>query len=645
MGSGEAMGAALELSEATQAGARRKRLGVILLDAGALDRPALAEALLRQRRSGAPLGEVLRANGLASAEAVETALAVQGGAPLVDPVAEPPDLALATAARLPAMLERRALPWRRDAAGRVLVASPEPARLSRDLPGLTRALGLTGEEIVPAACGPRRFEAALLALHPEVRAARAAGRTPARLSARGLAATRPRAALGACLAALGLAAAAAPGVVLPVLFLAALTLNMANVAMRLAALLAPPPRPPAAPALRRHPAAAERLPSVSILVALHREPAVVAELIEGLVALDWPRERLEVLLALEADDRATAEAVAAARPPPWIRTIPVPPGAPRTKPRALNHALDFARGTIVGVYDAEDRPAADQLLRAAAALATAPARLACVQARLGIYNTGDGWMPRLFALDYAVWFRLALPALIRLGAPPTLAGTSFFIRRRVLERLGGWDAWNVTEDADLGIRLARAGYRIGLIDSETSEEAVRRPLAWLRQRSRWQKGFLMTWLVHMRAPGRLRRDLGWRGFLGFQALFLGAAAASLGLPLLLAGWVWWGALGAPGLGAAPGWLAAAALLALHLGQAVMIGSAVLAARRAGRPELARWAPLLPFYAALGTLSAFKALAEAVAAPAFWDKTAHGLSRRRPAPRARTALPPARREGA
>ncbi|MFO7856905.1 MAG: glycosyltransferase [Paracoccaceae bacterium] len=600
---------------------------MILLDAGVLDRPALAEALRRQRRSGARLGEVLRANGLVSAEAVETALAVQSGLSRADPVAEPPDPMLATAARLPAMLERRALPWRRDAAGRVLVASPDPARLSRDLPGLARALGLTGEEIVPAACGPRRFEAALLALHPEARAARAAGRTPARLSARGLAAAGPRATLGACLGALCLAAAAAPGAVLPALFLAALALNMVNVAMRLAALLAPAPRPPAAPALRRDPSAAERLPSVSILVALHREPAVVADLIEGLTALDWPLERLEVLLALEADDAETAAAVAAARPPPWIRVIPTPPGAPRTKPRALNHALDFARGTIVGVYDAEDRPEPDQIRRAAAALATAPARLACVQARLGIYNVADGWMPRLFALDYAVWFRLVLPALMRLGAPPTLSGTSFFIRRRVLERLGGWDAWNVTEDADLGIRLARAGYRVGPIDSETSEEAVRGPLAWLRQRSRWQKGFLMTWLVHMRAPGRLRRDLGWRGFLGFQVLFLGAAAASLGLPLLLAGWIWWGALGAPGLGAAPVWLATAALAALHLGQAVTVGSAVLAARRAGRPELARWAPLLPFYAALGTLSALKALGEAVAAPAFWDKTAHGLSRR------------------
>jgi hypothetical protein len=208
----------------------------------------------------------------------------------------------------------------------------------------------------------------------------------------------------------------------------------------------------------------------------------------------------------------------------------------------------------------------------------------------------------------------------------------------VLERLGGWDAWNVTEDADLGIRLARAGYRVGLIDSETAEEAVRTPLAWLRQRSRWQKGFLMTWLVHMRAPGRLRRDLGWRGFLGFQALFLGAAAASLGLPLLLAGWIWWGALGAPGLGAAPAWLAAAALAALHLGQAVMVGSAVVAARRAGRPALARWAPLLPLYAVLGTFSALKALAEAVAAPAFWDKTAHGLARRRVSDREKVSSP-------
>ncbi|MEE3102021.1 MAG: glycosyltransferase family 2 protein, partial [Pseudomonadota bacterium] len=219
---------------------------------------------------------------------------------------------------------------------------------------------------------------------------------------------------------------------------------------------------------------------------------------------------------------------------------------------------------------------------------------------------------------------LILPAMRRMGFPLPLGGTSLFFRRRALERLGAWDAWNVTEDADLGLRLARAGYETGLIDSDTQEEAVSRPWAWIRQRSRWQKGYVHTWVTHMRRPWRLWRELGTVGFLGFQAHFIGAASAFLGQPLLWSAWFAWSfyAAGFEATGLPPA-MVAALLLALHAGQVVMLAGALVALRRAGRMELAPCALTLPFYWPLATLSAVKSLVETVAAPMWWDKTEHG----------------------
>ncbi|MGM0584483.1 MAG: glycosyltransferase [Pseudomonadota bacterium] len=602
-------------------------LGELLVARGVITREKLEAALAAQRGSGARLGEVLVARRLASPAAVADALGRQRDLPLVDPAAKPPDPALVEAAPLSAVVAWRALPWRADAGvpGGVIFATPEPDRAAAEAPALRRAFGLDADAPVSfAVCSADAFEAALLALPADRRALRAAGRAPARLSVRGLAGT-PARALTLLAAGSGLAALlAAPRLALAALFLAAGLLTLVNLGLRLAAMLMPPA--PAAPLRRAEPEAGgdALAPSVTLIIALYREPGVVSGLIRALEALDYPRERLEVLLATEEDDRDTREAIAAAGPPAWIRVIPAPPGGPRTKPRALNHALDFARGAIVGVYDAEDRPHPQQLRRVAEAFARAPARLACVQARLGFYNSAEGWLPRCFAIEYVTWFHLILPALRRLGFPVPLGGTSMFMRRRVLERLGAWDAWNVTEDADLGMRIARAGYETGLVDSETAEEAVARPLAWIRQRSRWQKGYLQTWLCHMRDPVRLLRDLGPRGFLGFQVIFLGAASAFFAQPLLWSAWIWWALardswalLGVSG----PGVVALVVLL--HLGQLVMLASTLVALRRAGRLRLGPWSLTLPLYWPLSAVSAFKGLAEMVFAPSWWDKTAHG----------------------
>ena len=140
------------------------------------------------------------------------------------------------------------------------------------------------------------------------------------------------------------------------------------------------------------------------------------------------------------------------------------------------------------------------------------------------------WLSRCFTIEYATWFRVILPGLARMGLPIPLGGTTLFFRRTILDRLGGWDAHNVTEDADLGIRLARHGYRTELIPTTTYEEANCRPWPWVRQRSRWLKGYAVTWAVHMRNPARLWRDLGpWR-FFGVQVLFVGTLSQFITAP-------------------------------------------------------------------------------------------------------------------
>lgn len=301
-------------------------------------------------------------------------------------------------------------------------------------------------------------------------------------------------------------------------------------------------RAAAAAGLGRHAAVANRLetvPRYAVLAALHHEAEAVGPLVAALDRLDWPRDRLEGQLLVEADDRATIEALDRLALPRWLRVTRVAPMAPRTKPKALNVGLGRARADLIAVFDAEDRPEPDQLRRAAAAFAAGPANLACVQGALDVdrWDAASGWTGPQFALEYAIHFRLLLPAWAALGWPIPLGGTSNHFRAEALRACGGWDPYNVTEDADLGIRLTRDGWAIAILDSATREEAAPGLAAWLGQRSRWIKGHLQTWAVHMRDPVRLVREIGlWRA-LGLQVALLGAlASAFLHLPLtVLAG--------------------------------------------------------------------------------------------------------------
>ena len=511
------------------------------------------------------------------------------------------------------------LPWR-GAGAVTLVAAASPERFSDLRAELENRLGPV--RMVPATRDAVR--AGLLAARGAGMAGAAETAVPLEESCRRPAPPGRTALLGG-LAALVLAGTlAAPRLAVAVLAGWALLFLVINTALKLAALFAVlrARRTGSAPEIAPENVIAPR-PRVSIMVPLFRERAIAARLIARLEKLAYPKELLDVCLVVEEDDAVTREALSTLILPSWMQVVIVPPGGLKTKPRALNYALAFCRGSIIGVYDAEDAPAPDQIDRVAAAFAASPREVACLQGVLDFYNTRRNWLSRCFTVEYASWFRVILPGFAQLGLVLPLGGTTFFIRRDVLEEVGAWDAWNVTEDADLGLRLARRGYRTELIDTVTEEEANSRAWPWVKQRSRWLKGYAMTWGVHMRRPRRLLRDLGpWR-FFGVQAIFLGTLSQFALAPLLLSFWLL--GLGLPHpLGdtlSAPALTALWAVFVFAEGVTMLIGA--IAVARKGQRRLLPWVPTLHAYYPLATLAVFKGLSEIVHSPFYWDKTEHG----------------------
>ncbi|WP_133122936.1 glycosyltransferase [Zhengella mangrovi] len=376
------------------------------------------------------------------------------------------------------------------------------------------------------------------------------------------------------------------------------------------------------------------LPRYTVLVAAYREAPVIGELLVHLGQLRWPRSKLEIKIVCEADDRPTIEAVHAHALAALVEVIEVPPGGPRTKPNALSYALPLTRGDFVVLYDAEDRPHPDQLLEAWQAFDMADDRLACLQAPLFVRNSADTWLTAMFALEYASLFRGLLVALARRHRFLPLGGTSNHFRRRVLDAALGWDPYNVTEDADLAVRLVRLGYRIGVIARPTLEDAPDRLGDWLGQRTRWLKGWMQCWLVHTRAPLRLVRETGLADFLVIQVFLLGIVFCALVHPAayVLAALYWTGALKPPEGPALALWYGDLAVMAAaYLTQAAL---GLKAMSRLERARQWRFLPVLPLYWLLQSWAAWRALASLVRSPHYWHKTPHRPSslRRYPAVR-------------
>jgi cellulose synthase/poly-beta-1,6-N-acetylglucosamine synthase-like glycosyltransferase len=360
------------------------------------------------------------------------------------------------------------------------------------------------------------------------------------------------------------------------------------------------------------------LPVYTIIAPLHREACVVDQLLSAIERLDYPAEKLDVIVIVEADEPATRAAITRRKHLIPITVIPAPPAGPRTKPKALNIALELARGSLVAIYDAEDRPEPSQLRSALQAFQCGGDGLACVQARLCI-DTDATWLARYFTAEYAGHFDVFLPKLAEFGLPLPLGGSSNHFRTAALREVGAWDPYNVTEDADLGMRLARFGYRCGVIESTTFEEAPATPRRWLSQRARWFKGWMQTFLVHMREPLRSFRELGPFGFATFMLVVGGNAFVALAHPIFVVGLCWRIAFGNE---VSIDATLCAASVATGYVPSVALAWRGLSYR--GVPNKLRILAWTPLHWLLLSTAAWWAVGELILAPTRWNKTEHGL---------------------
>ncbi|WP_231582045.1 glycosyltransferase [Puniceibacterium sp. IMCC21224] len=607
----------IDCQRAQSGSARTQPLARVLMEHGGIAAEDMLRVLTMARQTGATPAQVVVAEALATPETVLHAQALHWGATQVDPARTPPDPQLNTLLAPEFCLSHGILPWHRIG-DTLLIATARPddfdalhSLLPDDIGPVTMALALERDiqTIIADRHGPQLVRDAEHWVRAEE-------------SCRDLNLLTPRrTAIGLLFASLCLCILALS----PQLFFAA-AFALALVALIFAQIL----KVGAAIAAHRSGPIADTVlqgvtPTMSILVPLYREERIAEALLARLDRLQYPRAQLDVILALEATDQQTRSVLAAVHLPSWIRVIEVPSGSITTKPRALNYVLRFCRGEIIGIYDAEDAPAPDQLLRVAGRFSRAPPQMACLQGILDFYNPRANWLSRCFAIEYATWFRVVLPGVARLGFPIPLGGTTVFFRRTALDHVQGWDAHNVTEDADLGVRLARYGYRTELLASVTREEANNRPWPWVKQRSRWLKGYMITYLVHIRHPLRLWRDLGTWKAVGFNIFFLSSILQVLLAPIL---WTFWLKLiGLPhpldGILTAS-WLTA--LIGLFLtSEAISLIVAIAAVARSPHQRLMLWIPTMILYFPLAVFAAYKALYEVVARPFYWDKTAHGHS--------------------
>ena len=368
-------------------------------------------------------------------------------------------------------------------------------------------------------------------------------------------------------------------------------------------------------------------PLYTILVPLYHETETLGRLVDSIGGLDYPHDKLDVIFLLEEDDHETRRAFSQLTVPSYVRGVVVPDMQPKTKPKACNLGLHIARGKYLVIYDAEDRPEPDQLKKAVVAFTRVEPNVICIQAKLNFYNPRQNLLTRLFTVEYSMWFDLYLPGLDYLNQPIPLGGTSNHFQTHKLRELHGWDAFNVTEDCDLGVRMAERNYQTRMLDSTTWEEACSHLGFWIRQRSRWIKGYIQTYLVHCRRPlGMLTRLGFWRTF-GFHMMIGGTPVCLLINPVywvLALFWVIFRSQEVAEFFPFPIILFAA--VCLFVGNFVFVYAGVLAAYRRQHYDLVKTSLLMPFYWVLMSIGAWKGFLQIITRPNYWEKTKHGLDR-------------------
>ena len=368
-------------------------------------------------------------------------------------------------------------------------------------------------------------------------------------------------------------------------------------------------------------------PNFTVLCPMYKETAVLPQFVKAIGALDYPRHALEVLLLLEEDDTETIAFAESMDLPSWFEIIVVPDCQPKTKPKACNYGLQIARGQYIVIFDAEDVPEPDQLKKAAMAFARLRGNVACLQAPLNFYNPRQNILTRLFTAEYSLWFDLMLAGLQHVDGPIPLGGTSNHFRTEVLRGLGGWDPYNVTEDADLGIRLYKQGFRTGMLNSTTYEEANPNVRNWIRQRSRWIKGYMQTLLVHTRGGWDLRRTRD-KHYFTFLLVIGGKVIVNFINPLMwvitIGYFVFRSRVGLTIESLYPAPVFYIAVVTLLFGNLLFVYIFLLGSAHRNNHDLIKYGLFAPFYWLLMSVAACKALWQLIRKPHFWEKTQHGL---------------------
>ncbi|MDW8313930.1 MAG: glycosyltransferase family 2 protein [Rhodovarius sp.] len=609
--------------------AEEELIGDLLVARGVLDLAALDEARALAERWKVPLADALMARRALRPLDYYRTLAQHFDLELADLRSDPPDPTLLDPALAQEYVREGVIPWRRDERGIITVAvtSPGPA-------AVLAARRLTGQrQLRLAVC--TRFDVSIAvqrAFRSELvrRAVYGLAETDPDMSARRVVTDPQLLFFYLLLTLLAAGLAFAPLTTLIGLNLLMSVFYLGNFVFKgvlawaggLAGEGSARALETAARLLRE-----DELPTFTVLVPMFREPEVLPILAHALRNLDYPLGKLDIKIVLEEKDEETIAAARALGLEGVFEIMIVPASQPQTKPKACNYALQFARGDYLVIYDAEDKPEPDQLRKVVAAFRAAPPNTACIQCRLNYYNARENWLTRMFTLDYSLWFDLMLPGLERLGVPIPLGGTSNHFRTEVLRELSAWDPFNVTEDADLGIRLTQKGYRVGVIDSTTFEEANCRQGNWIRQRSRWIKGYMQTFLVHTRRPIHLLRTVGPLGMLGFVFFIGGTMLSGILNPIFWTIFGFW-ALTQTGVfdPVFPPLILWLSVMNLLLGNALFIYLTMVAPFRRRWLELAPWALTVPYYWVLLSIAAYKALWQLIRKPFYWEKTQHGLSK-------------------
>jgi cellulose synthase/poly-beta-1,6-N-acetylglucosamine synthase-like glycosyltransferase len=602
-------------------------VGELLIARGLITPAQRDDALLVQTRTGSQLGSILVASGAIHPRDLHVALADAWGAEYVEASRYEPDAGLLARFDVDYLLRQGWIPLQRDEDGTIVVATAQ-----RPTPELRDQIEIAMSEPVRIAMTSHWSvsKAIQLGYRDEVvdRATQQLWRDHPDASARTVLDRRQQTVASVALIALVVVTVFFPRTVLSALSMALAAGFLIGIAFKFVMCMAGARKEHLQVVTEEELAALrdDELPVYTVLVPCYRESEIVAQLVTNLGRLDYPADKLEILLLLEADDTETLASAVASNPDHIVTFVIIPDGQPKTKPKACNVGLMLARGEYLVIYDAEDRPDPDQLKRAVVGFRKSRPGTVCLQAALNYFNADENLLTRMFTLEYSFWFDYMLPGLDEERMPIPLGGTSNHFVTSALRDLGGWDPYNVTEDADLGIRVSARGLHVGVIDSTTFEEANRAYGNWIRQRSRWIKGYLQTTLVHTRHPVRLVREAGLLPALGFGMLIGGTALSFLAvIPLYL---LFIASAVIPSSTMShlfPGWVLWFSLTNLLLGNGLMVWVSMMGAFRRKRYSLVLWALMNPLYWLMHSIAAYKGLWQLITRPHYWEKTAHGLS--------------------